>query len=276
MIVHDVPRHQDLVYDIGAHQGEDTAYYLAKGFRVVAVEANPDLCATLRKTFAEEMTGKRLTLIEAAIAEGSGTRKFYRFDMSIYGTTVPEWAETAVNMGHRYDEIDVTCVLPLDLYKDHGVPYYLKIDIEGADSFCLAGLETLRLRPRYVSLEADSYDFDRFESCMRLLGELGYTGFQLVQQQTIFLQRPPSPPREGAGVNRRFKFGSSGPFGRDLPDAWLTHDEVLRRFRPITKQQHRYGNRALGRTWLNRQILRLLFLYPGWYDVHARLGPEMP
>ena len=33
----------DLIYDVGMHNGADTAFYLAKGFRVVAVEANPEL-----------------------------------------------------------------------------------------------------------------------------------------------------------------------------------------------------------------------------------------
>jgi len=36
----------DLVFDIGMHNGDDTAYYLARGYRVVAVEANPSMCAT--------------------------------------------------------------------------------------------------------------------------------------------------------------------------------------------------------------------------------------
>ena len=34
----------DLIYDIGMHEGEDSEFYLLKGFRVVAVEADPDLC----------------------------------------------------------------------------------------------------------------------------------------------------------------------------------------------------------------------------------------
>ena len=29
----------DLVFDIGANNGDDTGFYLAKGFRVVAVDA---------------------------------------------------------------------------------------------------------------------------------------------------------------------------------------------------------------------------------------------
>jgi predicted RNA methylase len=32
---------EDLVYDVGMGDGADTAYYLAKGRRVVAIDANP-------------------------------------------------------------------------------------------------------------------------------------------------------------------------------------------------------------------------------------------
>jgi 16S rRNA A1518/A1519 N6-dimethyltransferase RsmA/KsgA/DIM1 with predicted DNA glycosylase/AP lyase activity len=36
------PKHKDLIYDVGMHHGEDTEFYLRKGFRVVAFEADPD------------------------------------------------------------------------------------------------------------------------------------------------------------------------------------------------------------------------------------------
>ncbi len=36
---------RDLVFDIGVNNGEDTAYYLRRGFRVVGVDANPDMVA---------------------------------------------------------------------------------------------------------------------------------------------------------------------------------------------------------------------------------------
>jgi len=35
----------DLVYDVGMNNGDDTAYYLSLGFRVIAIEANPELVA---------------------------------------------------------------------------------------------------------------------------------------------------------------------------------------------------------------------------------------
>lgn len=34
---------RDLIFDIGANNGDDTAFYLKKGFRVVAIEADPAL-----------------------------------------------------------------------------------------------------------------------------------------------------------------------------------------------------------------------------------------
>jgi FkbM family methyltransferase len=38
----------NLVFDIGANTGQDTAALLSRGLRVVAIEANPKLCADLR------------------------------------------------------------------------------------------------------------------------------------------------------------------------------------------------------------------------------------
>jgi len=38
-----------LIYDVGAQLGEDTDFYLRKGFKVVAIEANPPLAEGLRE-----------------------------------------------------------------------------------------------------------------------------------------------------------------------------------------------------------------------------------
>jgi 16S rRNA A1518/A1519 N6-dimethyltransferase RsmA/KsgA/DIM1 with predicted DNA glycosylase/AP lyase activity len=51
--------HEDLVFDIGAHRGEDTEYYLRRGFRVVSVECEPDNVAALRTRFSREITDGR-------------------------------------------------------------------------------------------------------------------------------------------------------------------------------------------------------------------------
>lgn len=44
-----------LIYDVGMNNGDDTAYYLWRGFRVVAIEATPELVATAANRFRCEM-----------------------------------------------------------------------------------------------------------------------------------------------------------------------------------------------------------------------------
>ena len=51
----------DLIYDIGMHKGEDTDFYLRKGFSVVAIEANPDLCKECTQKFRRARDSGRLT-----------------------------------------------------------------------------------------------------------------------------------------------------------------------------------------------------------------------
>lgn len=45
----------NLIIDVGMHNGQDTAFYLAKGFDVVALEANPVLVDAARIRFASEI-----------------------------------------------------------------------------------------------------------------------------------------------------------------------------------------------------------------------------
>ena len=49
------------------HKGEDTHYYLLKGFDVVAFEADPNLVQFSKRRFKKEIDQKRLIIIEGAI-----------------------------------------------------------------------------------------------------------------------------------------------------------------------------------------------------------------
>jgi hypothetical protein len=51
-----------LIYDVGMNNGDDTAYYLQRGFRVLAIEANSDLVANAATRFAREIGTRRLML----------------------------------------------------------------------------------------------------------------------------------------------------------------------------------------------------------------------
>jgi predicted RNA methylase len=50
------------------YDGADTAYYLDSGYRVVAVDANPELVDKAKNKFAAQITSGQLTCINAAIS----------------------------------------------------------------------------------------------------------------------------------------------------------------------------------------------------------------
>lgn len=261
-----------LIYDLGAHVGQDTEYYLKRGFRVVAVEANPILAQKLRERFASHIAQGELDIVEAAIAEQAGTGNFYMFDKDVFGTISQEWSERNIGLGARPTEITVKYVTLADVYQQFGEPYYMKIDIEGADRFCITALKSLS-KPKYLSIEVEKHDIDVFVQDAQELAALGYSRFQLVQQQAVPFARPPVPAREGVDTSHRFPFGASGLFGRDLPEhSWVDLDELVAAYRPIVRQHARFGDYGLGKTWAARQALRVLRLYPGWHDVHCELA----
>ena len=66
-----------LIADIGMHDGQDTDFYLRKGFRVVAIEANPELVKTNTERFATYIEKGFLTIINAALGISEEPVSFY-------------------------------------------------------------------------------------------------------------------------------------------------------------------------------------------------------
>src|ERR1700755_2614507 len=96
----------DLIFDVGMHLGEDTEFYLQKGFRVVAIEADPSHCAQVEKRLAVNVASQQLVILNVAIAKEAGSICFYRnLDMSIWGTVNASWVDR--NSGTRSEAIEV-------------------------------------------------------------------------------------------------------------------------------------------------------------------------
>ena len=93
-----IPKHRDLIYDVGLHKGEDAEFYLRKGFRVVGFEADPDLIASCRERLSEFIDSGQLMLVEGAIVDPGSidankrTVKFFKnCDVSVWGTVFADW-----------------------------------------------------------------------------------------------------------------------------------------------------------------------------------------
>ena len=97
----------------------------------------------------------------------------------------------------------------------YGMPYYLKIDVEGLDAAIARDLTRWAIRPTYASVEDDGID------CLIALYETGARQFKFINQVAIRDYAPPKVALEGRSVEHSFGVGSSGPFGRELPGEWL-------------------------------------------------------
>jgi FkbM family methyltransferase len=249
----------DLIFDIGSYDGEDTAYYLFRGYNVVAVDANPLMIEKTRQRFAREVGANRLTLLNVGISATPGMAEFWISDC-------PEWSSfdrgIASRNGTAHQSISIPTVPFAQLLEEHGVPHYLKIDIEGSDGLCVTALNRTNL-PRFISVEAecigDAAGLSEAEAVtnLELLRDAGYRRFKLVNQNYGWTSVRSSPVshfcvRALTSVARgRFRVrglstiadrftdlgrigalgfafapGSSGPWGDDIPGAWMTINQA--------------------------------------------------
>jgi FkbM family methyltransferase len=225
----------DWIFDIGMHIGEDTRHYLSKGYKVLAVEANPILAAQNSKKFSKAINAKQLVILNAGVAENEGVLPFY------VNHRLSEWSsfdkETGTRNNTAYHVIDVPCVTTRSLFEQYGVPYYLKVDIEGFDHYCLLDIDAAGEKPKYVSCEAVHLEW------LEILVSKGYTMFKLLNQANGFRpinlaqEKKPWFPRYEIiknGLKLRLQrfipfkhmYGSSGPFGEDTAGPWQTAAEI--------------------------------------------------
>lgn len=267
-----MPVIDDLIYDVGMHNGDDTALYLARGFRVVAIEANPVLAELGAKRFAPELAAERLQILNVGVGADDAVADFWvNDDNDEYSSFVKE---VGCRNGSACHPVQVRCVPFARILEQHGVPYYMKVDIERADVHCLRGLDRAD-RPRYVSVEAHSLEY------LCILSELGYDRFKCVDQLSHNHPgyRPDNESLRGRlrsawvhawrelarrGLGRKptlnghhFPLGSSGPFGEETAGEWQTLEEVA-----YSWLHHELGHRKRGQ--INMR---------GWFDFHATIAP---
>lgn len=275
------PLADDLVYDVGLHLGEDSAYYLAKGYRVVAFEANPDLVAHCEGRFRDAIDDGQLEIVSGAIADiPEPTITFYRHPSTVWGTTKPDWAARNSVIAQS-DVIEVPVVDFTACLRRTGIPHYMKIDVEGADRVCLTALRDFSARPRHLSIESEKEEFARLVEEFDLLESLGYSRFALVQQSGMERRSVTTRTWSGEHLVFRFEEHSSGPFGSDV-GPWVSRTEAIDRYASIFKLYRRFGDRSFfGRTRLGRVVRRqaerlLRRPLPGWHDTHASRVEQRP
>jgi FkbM family methyltransferase len=262
----------ELIVDVGLHDGKDTAYYLEKGYDVLAIDADPAFCVNASKRFATEIVTGRLTIRNVGIAESSG-------ELTFWVSSQTEWSsfdkDKATRGGMSATAIVVPTVRFADLLSEFPTPFCVKIDIEGNDALCVREFERCSALPSYVSFEAN----EGAAEDLKFLMSLGFQRFRCIRQNDWREITPGNMLDQGRkrkfvhrasrfGVGRalrflhyrkprtsgwKFKAGSSGPLPNEFTGQWLQGKEILNVWNYLDAVDRELNAHRLGE----------------WYDFHA-------
>jgi FkbM family methyltransferase len=167
----------DLAFDVGAHVGDRVASFRRLGARVVAVEPQPALLRILRLFYGR----KRDVVIEAVLVGASIGRADFRINVdnptiSTASSAFVDAADGAPGWeGQRWTRTVRMPVTTLDaLIARHGVPAFIKIDVEGFEADVLAGLTN---PVKALSFEFTTIQRDIAHRCVERCAALGYSTF---------------------------------------------------------------------------------------------------
>jgi len=170
----------DLVFDIGAHVGDRVAAFRRLGARVVAVEPQPAPVRTLRLFYGRDPNvsieavaiGREPGFIDLSINPDNPTVSTASADFIAAAANATGWQGQAWPKRARVPLTTIDALIAR-----HGVPAFIKIDVEGFETEALAGLG----QPvRALSFEFTLIQRDIARACVDRCGALGYSRFNAI------------------------------------------------------------------------------------------------
>lgn len=167
----------DLVFDVGSHVGDRVAAFRRLGARVVACEPNPTLVTMLRLIYGRDKTVK---IVPVAVGRAAGEIELkINVDNPTVSTASPDFVTASQGApgweGQNWDKTVRVKMTTLDaLIARHGLPAFIKIDVEGFEAEALAGLS--QAVPA-LSFEFTTIQRDVAHACLLRCRALGFVRY---------------------------------------------------------------------------------------------------
>jgi FkbM family methyltransferase len=216
--------HDGLVFDIGAHVGDRVASFRRLGARVVAVEPQPAAHRALRLMFRRDA---QVTLVAGAVGAAPGrARMFLNTANPTISTLSPDFIAATDGAtgweGQTWDRTADVAVTTLDaLIAAHGLPDFVKIDVEGHEAEVLAGLTQA---PPALSFEITTIQRGPALAALDRLADLGPYRFNLSLGETHTLTLP-----DWVGAADMANILLALPHDANSGDIYARHDGTIAR-----------------------------------------------
>jgi FkbM family methyltransferase len=192
------------VFDIGANGGAKSVIFADLADGVVSVEPSPGGIAVLKQRF---LNNPRVIVIGAGVGSKVGTETFHMFEGGdCYNTFSSKWVDALAHTDLEGDRpaktvgsnIDIPMVTLDCLIQEHGMPDYIKIDVEGYELEVIKGLSR---RIKLISFECNLPEYR--EETLQIILNLS-----------------------SLSANAKFNYCTTEPPTRLEADRWLTPSEI--------------------------------------------------
>ncbi len=173
------------MFDIGAHAGDRTACFKALGATVVSIEPQPWFARFLR---LNHLFSSKVTVLQCVVSDTDGP-KVLRVNSRnpTVSTLSNDFVEAATEggvgwHGQTWDRTISVPAVTLDaLIARHGLPDFIKIDVEGAELDVLSGLSQ---PPAALSFEFTMIQRRLLVDCIERCVALGLSRFNVSLGET--------------------------------------------------------------------------------------------
>jgi FkbM family methyltransferase len=165
-----------IVFDIGANVGQTTDEFLEGYDKIICFEPNPNLITLLKTKFNGN---SKVIIEELALSDKNEIKTFNISNADVLSTFSDDWMFNSRFTNNTYNwntKIDVKTITLDEVIDKYGIPYFIKVDVEGYEYEVFKGLSKL-LNNTYFAFEWAEEQYKIINETVRHLNYLGYNNF---------------------------------------------------------------------------------------------------
>jgi FkbM family methyltransferase len=172
-----------IAFDIGANIGQTVDELLPNYDKIICFEPNPSLVTVIRNKF---FNNDKVTIEELGLSDKIETKKFNISNSHVVSTFSEDWINNSrfTNVYNWDTSIEVKTTTLDEIINKYGIPYFIKIDVEGYEYEVIKGLTKL-LENTYFAFEWAEEQYGVVNKTIEYLKELGYQNFVYTYQDSL-------------------------------------------------------------------------------------------